>query len=224
MPFGKIDQLPAALRHEVCERLEDGQTGAEILPWLNGLPAVKKHLATKFKGDPITDQNLSNWRTGGFQTWRARREKTQRTRELADYARTLGADSAAVFAGGAAIAGGMLMEALEGLDVQRQIELLEEKPENLPGFINALARLQDSEGKNRERALKASRHELDVRALELAIEKHEISTAEKLLKKATSKEVQDIIGSSEPKAVKIKQLRLALYGPATVKPAPVIQE
>ena len=141
MPFGKIDTLPADLRNEINARLDDGQTGAEILPWLNDLPAVKAHLQKKFSGAAITDQNLSNWRLGGYQTHTERREKSLRARELADYARTLGVSSADILSGGSAIAGGMILETLENLDSTQQTALLIEKPENLPAFLNAMARL-----------------------------------------------------------------------------------
>lgn len=224
MPFGKIDTLPAATRDALNKRLEDGQTGSVILPWLNSLPEVKAHLKAEFDGVEISEQNLSNWRNGGYRKWLDRREKNHRARDLAEYARALGKDAADVFAGGAAVAGGILLETLEELDSETQTALIAEKPENLPKLINALARLQDAEGRNRERALKERKHALDERALNLAIEKHQISTAEKLLNKATSKEVQDIVNSSQPKAVKMRQLRLALYGDAAPKPIPVIAE
>jgi hypothetical protein len=224
MPFGKIDTLPTALRDELNARLEDGQTGAVILPWLNNLPDVKTHLKKNFQGTEITDQNLSNWRNGGFKKWQQRREKTQRSRELVEYARTLGEGSGQVFTGGAAIAGGMILEVLESLDVQRQIELLQEKPENLPAFIGSLARLQQVSGQQEERQMKAQRLEMDREALDLAIEKHQLTTAEKLLQKATSQEVQAIINSSSPKKVKMNQLRLALFGEMKPKPPPTIAE
>jgi hypothetical protein len=224
MPYGKIDTLPAALRDELNTRLEDGQTGSQILPWLNALPEVRTHLKAKFQGTEITDQNLSNWRNGGFKKWQQRREKTQRSRELVEYARGLGEDSAAVFSGGAAIAGGILLETLEQLDAAAQVELLAEKPQNLPKLLNALARLQQVGGQKEERAMKSKRLEMDREALDLAIEKHQLATAEKLLQKATSQEVQSIINSSSPKKVKMEQLRLALFGQIAPKSAPKILE
>lgn len=224
MPYGKIDTLPAAIRDALNQRLEDGQTGSVILPWINGLAEVKAHLKINFRGAEITDQNLSNWRNGGFKKWQQRREQTQRSKELVEYARGLGEGSGEVFAGGAAIAGGMILEVLESLDVRRQVELLEEKPENLPAFISSLARLQQTTGQQEERAMKAKRLEMDREALDLAIEKHQLATAEKLLQKATSQEVQAIINSSSPKRVKMDQLRIALFGDVKPKAAPVIAE
>ena len=38
---GKIARLPRAIRDELNRRMDDGQTGKELLPWLNGLPKSK---------------------------------------------------------------------------------------------------------------------------------------------------------------------------------------
>jgi hypothetical protein len=38
---------------------------------------VKAVLARSFGGNPVNAQNLSNWRQGGFQQWRKRRERAQ---------------------------------------------------------------------------------------------------------------------------------------------------
>jgi hypothetical protein len=50
-------------------RLDDGQEADEILPWLNALPEVQEAIAKHFDGVPISPQNLSAWRQGGFQEW-----------------------------------------------------------------------------------------------------------------------------------------------------------
>lgn len=225
MPFGKIDNLPAAIRADLNARLDDGQPGSEILPWLNGLPEVKTELARRWNAAPITDQNLSNWRLGGYKVHCERREKSARTRELADYSRSLGLNSADILSGGAAIAGGMILETLEQLDSTQQTALLIEKPENLPAFLNAMARLQAVEGQKQDRAIRKARVEITREALALATERHRAQTTEALLNKATSVEVQKIVNSSQPKKVKLAQLRLALYGPETPnQPAPKILE
>jgi hypothetical protein len=67
---GKIARLPYAIREQLNQRLLDGHSGSDILPWLNGLSVVKKILADQFHGQPVTHQNLSNWRAIGFQRWR----------------------------------------------------------------------------------------------------------------------------------------------------------
>src|SRR3954463_4082333 len=82
--ISKIAQLPKTIREELNRRLEDGQQGPEILPWLNQLPATKNLLNKQFDGKPISKCNLSDWRQGGYQDWlrlQAREERVQRVAE-----------------------------------------------------------------------------------------------------------------------------------------------
>jgi hypothetical protein len=71
---GKIARLPRAVREQLNIRLDDGQEAAEILPWLNDLPEVRQILTQHFNGTPISPQNLSAWRQGGFHEWLLHRE------------------------------------------------------------------------------------------------------------------------------------------------------
>ena len=63
---GKIARLPIALRTELNQRLANNEDGAKLLNWLNAIPGVPAMLATDFAGEPITKQNLYEWRQGGF--------------------------------------------------------------------------------------------------------------------------------------------------------------
>jgi hypothetical protein len=80
---GKIARLPREIREELNRRLEDGAGGESLLDWLNALPAVQSVVAGQFAGVPISKQNLSEWRTGGFAEWQARQEMMADARELA---------------------------------------------------------------------------------------------------------------------------------------------
>ena len=71
---GKIARLPRSVREELNERLEQSEQSPQLLSWLNALPEVKKILQNDFAGLPISPQNLSQWRQGGFQEWLARRD------------------------------------------------------------------------------------------------------------------------------------------------------
>ena len=42
---------------------------AGIVAWANGLPGVKKVLERHFASQPITEDNLSRWRQGGYAGW-----------------------------------------------------------------------------------------------------------------------------------------------------------
>ena len=80
---GKIARLPREIRDELNTRLAEGEPGGPLLEWLNGLPAVKAVLERGFDNNPITKQNLSEWRTGGFVEWEARQETLDQAREMA---------------------------------------------------------------------------------------------------------------------------------------------
>jgi uncharacterized protein DUF3486 len=66
---GKIAKLPQAIREELNARMADGEATEAILAWLNGEPEVRAHLEASHEGSPITADNLSRWRQGGFAGW-----------------------------------------------------------------------------------------------------------------------------------------------------------
>jgi hypothetical protein len=63
---GKVARLPLSIRDELNARLRNGEMGKRLVSWLNSLPAVREILATEFDGKPISQGNLSNWKSGGF--------------------------------------------------------------------------------------------------------------------------------------------------------------
>ena len=79
---GKVGRLPAELREELNVRLENGEEAKPLLVWLNGLPEVKELLAEQFAGCPISKQNLSEWRQGGFREWLVRQQLSEQAEGL----------------------------------------------------------------------------------------------------------------------------------------------
>src|SRR5437667_9659731 len=71
---GRIARLPLAVRQELNRRLDEGEQGKKLVAWLNGLPAVQAIAATEFGGKAIREQNLSEWKQGGYRDWRAQQE------------------------------------------------------------------------------------------------------------------------------------------------------
>jgi hypothetical protein len=67
--LGKIARLPRKLREELNVRLQNGEVGTELVEWLNGLEAAQKVLKARFEGRPISEQNLSEWKQGGYEDW-----------------------------------------------------------------------------------------------------------------------------------------------------------
>jgi len=66
---GKIAKLCRPTREELNQRLQEGQSGPEILAWLNADDHVREVMDEHFEGKPINLQNLSEWRQGGYKEW-----------------------------------------------------------------------------------------------------------------------------------------------------------
>ena len=71
---GKIARLPETIRRQLNQRLRNGEAGSVVVDWLNLLPEVQAVLATEFGGTPVREQNLSQWRRGGYAAWLAQQE------------------------------------------------------------------------------------------------------------------------------------------------------
>jgi hypothetical protein len=83
---GKIARLPRSLRTEVNRRLDNGQRGADIVQWLNDLEEVQRALSFAHGGKPVTEQNLSEWRQGGFLEWKQHQPACEWVGQLAGQA------------------------------------------------------------------------------------------------------------------------------------------
>ena len=79
---GKIARLPHAIRQQLNLRLHDGECGRQLIQWLNGLPEVRAILERDFAGRPISDQNLTEWKQGGYIEWLSHKERLDEIREL----------------------------------------------------------------------------------------------------------------------------------------------
>lgn len=205
---GKIARLPLAIREELNRRLLEGQSGGKILPWLNALPETKAVLEEDFEGLIVRDQNLSEWRKGGYAEWLARREKLDTTRELAQFAADLTkAGNGSLSDGAAAIAAGKLLEVLEGLGDSTP------SPETLDALTLALSRLRA--GDHVAEKLRLTTVRLDQTAELLALEKAKfISNARANLKAALEAEqAQSILASkSSDNSAKLEQLGKIIFG------------
>jgi hypothetical protein len=79
---GKIARLPKAVRDELNRRLSDGEPGKELVAWLNGLPEVQSVVAAEFGGRAVREQNLSEWKSGGYREWLQQQEALELVRCL----------------------------------------------------------------------------------------------------------------------------------------------
>lgn len=203
---GKIARLPSTLRDELNLRLFNGQSGAKILTWLNDLPEVKAVLEEDFEGLRVSDQNLSEWRKGGYEEWLRRRERLSATKELATFARDITSAGGNISDGAAAIAAGKLLEILEGLGDETP------SPETLEAVTLALARLR--KGDHAAQRLQQLSLRLDQTAELLNLEKQKFiaSAREKLTALIEAKEAQSILNGGGSSAEKTEQLGQHIFG------------
>lgn len=203
-PKGKIARLPARLREAVNRRLHDGETAGQILPWLNSQPEVLKMLELHFDGEPVSAQNLSAWRQGGFQKWLAEREEIESTKALAAFASDLAAAAGGDMAAGAkAIATGKIMARLQSdeLDIGTLLGLVKATKDMHGSDVDA-AKLRQAERKLAN----------DERDLALRQAKFERETAELFLKWYDDKAAREIAASKETKEVKMDALVQLIFG------------
>lgn len=169
---GKIARLPFAVRNRICEMLEDGLPAIEILAYVNASPEwAEVKSRCHFSGD-VNQQNLSDWRRGGYLEWRSERARVERLREVAEtachIAAATGGDPAAV---GSRILAGRLTELLESLD-----------GDQAPEIARALASLRKGENDAQRLELDRKRSELAEQSLALEREKFRRSTCELFLR------------------------------------------
>lgn len=199
---GKIGRLPLSVRNEVNRRLLENEPGPRILKWLNADPAVLEILDRYFHEQPISAQNLSEWRLGGYQDWLKRQEEVERLKDLSDYALRLGTAAGGNIAdGSAAIAGGRLMAELEGL-----------AGKELADAIYALSALRAGDLDKQRIGLAGQRLEQRERIVRLAEKKFQRDTCALFLKWAKDDRAKKIIESRASNSEKIEQLGQAIFG------------
>jgi hypothetical protein len=79
---GKIARLPREVRDQLNRRLQDGELQSRLVDWLNSLPEVQAVLKADFEDRPISEQNLSEWKQGGYCDWAIQREALEMIRQL----------------------------------------------------------------------------------------------------------------------------------------------
>ena len=187
----KIGRLPFAIRNELCERLRDGATGAELCKWLNKHPAYK---ATK--AAPLNDQNISDWRTTGYAAWLNSQSKAQHMRDMAETAQQIvvatGGDPSAV---GARILAGKMLDMMEGADEETASEL-----------SKAISSLRKGENDSQKLALETQKTELARQSLALEKDKFKRTTCELFMKWHNNQKALDIADGPGTNDDKIKAL------------------
>jgi len=94
--LGKIARLPRSIREALNQRLADGEMGKRLVAWLNTLPEVRAVLEAEFGGRAINEQNLSEWKQGGFAEWQRHQMDREWARMLAEESEELHEDAGRV--------------------------------------------------------------------------------------------------------------------------------
>lgn len=167
----KIGRLPFAVRNEVCERMRDGATGPQILEWINQHSAWRA-VRRSIECDDINAQNLTDWRTSGYEDWLKDQERTDHIRKLSEFADTVatrtGGDPSAV---GARIVAGRLLDVLETADESTAQEL-----------VKAFTALRAAENDAQRTVIARDKNDIARKALSLEQDKFRRQTCELFLK------------------------------------------
>lgn len=210
---GKIARLPAALRAEVNHRLHAGEPASKIIAFLHTQEATLRVLDDYFSEQPISPQNITEWRQGGYRDWLRTRERIERTKELSDYALQLAAAGGGdLMATSASIAGGQILEILEDLDPEAQKALILEKPETYLNLLDKLARLQKSGADARRAAQAEQAAQLAEQKLELEIKKFQRTTAELFIKFCQDERAREIALRPVAHDIKMPELIRHIFG------------
>jgi hypothetical protein len=90
---GKIARLPRQLREQLNRRIDNGEQGVSLVDWLNRQPGVIRTLNEHFDGRLINEQNLSDWKQGGFLEWQRHQDTLEWVRTLSGEAEQIAEDA-----------------------------------------------------------------------------------------------------------------------------------
>lgn len=199
---GKVACLPFEIREQLNQRLLDGQRAPQILAWVNALPDATAVMQERFRSEPITPQNLSEWRNGGYQDWLDDREEVNRVRTSTEIAqRLLSAAGGSITGPAAAILGGKLLRVIETAADAEAAEL-----------VSSLASLQSAEAAAVRARTDQDRLAVQKRSVTLEEQKFRRQTVELFLKWHADQRLADIAGSDVPADEKTNRLGQAIFG------------
>jgi len=225
---GKIARLPFSVREELNARLRDNENGQTVLAWLNALPICQERInaADGWKGEPVSDANLSLWRAegGGYQEWLRGAAKCEFVSKLSQSLADMSA------AGGNRMARNSLPTVIGELH-----RVLEEgqnvsfddagKPvltglgvDKLGKTFALLATAEQTDDKlaqnDRKLALEEAHKDMDLRRLVLDEKKFNHARVKSFAEWSQDEQAKDIATSDMPNDAKLEALGLHLFGEA----------
>ncbi len=119
----KIGRLSVKFRNQICQKIFEGVPAKEICREINASKEYKA-LQKDYGWGAVNEQNVSDYRRGGYKRWLIDHKKTERLARLTEHsyqiALATGGDPAAV---GARILTGKLIDLIECSDEENAIEL-----------------------------------------------------------------------------------------------------
>lgn len=199
----KIGSLPLRIREELNRRLQDGQGGPDILPWVNGLPETKSILEKHFAGIEISAENLSEYKNGPHLDWLEQQQSVEQTRALAEFSmRHAAASGDSLSEGAVALLSGKIFESIQtGLEDGDLLEI-----------IKATSNLRHAEIASVRAKQEAVKLEQKERQLALEEAKFQRSTAEKWLDWYNDQRAKEIAEGKGDKEVKMQALIQLMFG------------
>lgn len=152
---GKIARLPKAIRERLNQQILDGVPGKDLVRWLNGMNEVVDILVQQFNTDRITEQNLSEWKQGGYQDWLKHQERRDWVRRLSDEAEDVAEDSGLMPWMERV---GALFEIVLGKVVEQKLD----EPAKTPEEISELISLSRELARHRQLSQEAARLKADL--------------------------------------------------------------
>jgi hypothetical protein len=140
---GKIARLPKTLRDAVNLALDDGASANAVIKLLTD---AKANGATNGDGSEIeipNDQNITNWRDGGFADWKKENERLDDMRMKREFALRIVQENEGgkIHEAGLNLAASQIFELLQDFDVSALKERLADNPEEFSKVVSALARI-----------------------------------------------------------------------------------
>jgi tetratricopeptide (TPR) repeat protein len=129
---GKIARAPFEVRTQVNVMLRDGATAQQVIKFLESKDVFG-----------VNDDNVRNWRAGGYVEWEQQQERLDDMRAKREFAMEIVKNNqgSQLHEATLHLAASQLYEAITDFDITRLKDLLDESPENYAAIVNSLAKL-----------------------------------------------------------------------------------
>jgi hypothetical protein len=159
---GKIARLPFQIREELNTKLRDGVTAPTLIKWLAQLGK---------KG--ISEQNITNWRQGGFQDWLKQEERNEAIRIQSEASlslvKALQGQGSSLEEANSVLMASKIGEVLQDYDTVTLKELLKEKPDKIISLAFAINGQAGERSKREGLELKVRQYEDKLKKIREAV-------------------------------------------------------